>query len=571
MRGRRLRTSWPVGIYLLAAGVLFAPLLGHLTTRSIGGNDADLFAWWLAATPASLLHGHLPFTSSDLFAPSGINAMWNTSVIALGVLAAPLTLGVGPLASLNVLLFVAPVLSAWAAYRLARRYSGVAPAGTAGLLYGFSPYFVGQAAHLHLTFAVFPPLLVGLLLEAVVHQRARAHRLGLLLGVVIAVQLLVSEELLATSAVLAGMTMVILAARFRAGLVARLSYLGRVTAVAAMTATLLAALPLSYQFFGPQRPIGPIQAHHPGADLLAFLIPTRLQLVHPEHPGRVLLAALGSNLSEQTAYMGLPMAALVVVAIYRLRGTGWSWLGLPLVLAGILTLGSRLTVGGHVFAVPLPAAGLADLPVFASIIPVRFSIYVFLFAALLTAAVLERRPVAPAPRAGLACLVILVLVSLLPARPFPAYPASTPRFFLTRQDVALIPRGGPLLVAPWPSAGYAAPMLWQANARMRLRLIGGYGVVPGGRSAAVFQRPEPLIDQIVGGVASGTPAPPVTTALARRLAAEARGLRATAILIGPSAYDVQAAALLASLLDVPARHIDGVWLLVLSRPPHKGP
>ena len=66
----------------------------------------------VAATPTALLHEKLPFDSQYLFYPGGINAMWNTSVIAVGVVMTPVTLLGGPLASLNIMLIAAPARSA---------------------------------------------------------------------------------------------------------------------------------------------------------------------------------------------------------------------------------------------------------------------------------------------------------------------------------------------------------------------------------------------------------------------------------------------------------------------------
>ena len=566
----RFRRSWPFAVYAACALLLFSQLLRHLTSASYGGNDADLFTWWLRATPTALLHGKLPFDSQYLFYPGGINAMWNTSVIAVGVVMTPVTLLAGPLASLNIMLIAAPALSAWVSYRLARRYFRTGPSVLCGFLYGFSPYVLGQASHLHLTLALFPPFLLGLLLEAVVHQRARPIRLGLLLGGAIAVQLLIAEEVLATSALLAAMTLSVLAVCFPRRLLEGWRYLMRVATVAAVTAALLDGWPLYVQFFGPQRPVGAIQAQHPGADLLTFGVPTRLQLLHQYHPGRLVQVVIGSNLSEQTAYLGLPLLILIVVAIYRLRGTGWSWLGLPLGLGFLLSLGSRLTIGGHVTSVRLPAAALAHLPVVSSIIPVRCTVYVFLCSALLAAAALDHTPASTGVRRGQRLLVALAVVSLLPAAPHPS-PALAPSFFLNRADLALLPPDGAVLTAPWPSSGYAAPMLWQAAGGMRFRLIGGYGVVPGIRSAPVFQLRPPELDQILARIAAGKPPPTVTAGFTRRVAAQLQHLGAAAIIIGPSAYDAQAAAFLGRLLSTPARHVGGIWLLIPRREPQGRP
>ena len=91
-------------------------------------GDLSLFAWFLAWTPHALGHLENPFYTTWMNFPGGVNLLQNTQVFLLGVLAAPITLLVGPVASLNALLWAAFPLSAGAAYLLARQFARWSPA-----------------------------------------------------------------------------------------------------------------------------------------------------------------------------------------------------------------------------------------------------------------------------------------------------------------------------------------------------------------------------------------------------------------------------------------------------------
>src|SRR6266545_4517646 len=168
---------------------------------TIGGHgDPWLFVWFLKSDQLAVTHAHSPLFSHELNVTGGVNLTWNTSVILPGVLLAGVTAWLGPVFTYNLLVTLALPLSAWAASLVFRRYvRSQLAAAVGGLLYGFSPYMVAHAlGHLHLILAVTPPLLLALLDEVLVRQRAAPWLLGLALGVVAAAQLLTAEELLAS-------------------------------------------------------------------------------------------------------------------------------------------------------------------------------------------------------------------------------------------------------------------------------------------------------------------------------------------------------------------------------------
>lgn len=72
----------------------------------------------------ALGHGLNPFISHVVWAPYGADVLWTTTVPVISLLAAPVTLALGPTIAWNLLCVIAPALSAWAAYLLCRELTG---------------------------------------------------------------------------------------------------------------------------------------------------------------------------------------------------------------------------------------------------------------------------------------------------------------------------------------------------------------------------------------------------------------------------------------------------------------
>ena len=167
-RSRSLRISRTllagISYLFLSIAVWWGIWSTHPTsTTTCGCGDSSLFTWFLAWTAHALAHGLNPVFSTDLFHPSGVNLLANTSVVALGVVLAPVTWAFGPVATLNVALTLSPALSAMALFVLVRRWVAWQPAAFfAGLLYGFSPFLIVLLtdAHLMIGFMPIPPLIV---------------------------------------------------------------------------------------------------------------------------------------------------------------------------------------------------------------------------------------------------------------------------------------------------------------------------------------------------------------------------------------------------------------------------
>lgn len=465
------------------AVLLFASAWVHPGAAWIGDDrDPHLFIWYLGWTPRQLAALRSPFFTSDLVYPAGANLMWNTSVIAPAVLLWPVTAAFGPVVSYNVMATAAVALSAWCAFLAMRRFvPNDVLAAAAGLLYGFGPYMVAQSLrHPHVTLAVFPPLALLMLHEILVRQR-RPVLMGVVLGVAAAVQLLTGEEILATTALVAAGGVVLLAALHPHEVAARAPRALASLATAAGCFAVLAAYPLAFQFFGPLRVSGSLQPPNTYvSDLLAFVVP----------PSPMALSSAGSmaltgrftgNVTENDAYVGIPMILLFgAAAVLRRRRPVVRWASLLTVVVALLSLGSQLHVGGRVTAVPLPWALVGKLPLLQNLLPARLMLYAFLGVGLVVADLASHALRAGRRQAAIAVAALAVaLLPLVPRWPYPATDARPPAFFTAAGAVARVPAGGVVLVTPFSNHLSSVAMYWQAAAGYRFRMPEGEVFIPG--------------------------------------------------------------------------------------------
>jgi hypothetical protein len=158
-----------LGAYLFFWIVGYAmPLVAHAHTVQLNQSsmDPNFYTWSLRWWPYALTHDLNPLYSTQVGAPRGFNLAWTTTVPPLAVLASPLTLMLGAVASFNLLAALAPPFSAWAAFIACRRLTGRFWAALlAGACYGFSAFEINHTAagQLNLTWNVLPPLMVYLI------------------------------------------------------------------------------------------------------------------------------------------------------------------------------------------------------------------------------------------------------------------------------------------------------------------------------------------------------------------------------------------------------------------------
>jgi hypothetical protein len=544
-----------IAIYLILAALLFWPVWStHPTTVSEVGGDQFATMWFLQWAPHSVLHGLNPFFSQYANHPFGVNLLTNTSVLLLGWLVSPVTLLWGPIASFNVLITLALPASATAGYFFARRWVTWWPAAfVAGLLYGFSPYEIAQSAgHLNLTFMVIPPLLFLVLHELAVRQRGRAARWGIVFGLLATAQFFVSSEVLASTAVVGAIALVATAWFGRHLIRVHARYFAIGAAWAAGTAAVLLAYPLWFALKGPGSIHGAIQLVPQGyrADLLGPVVPDSLLRLAPHHLATVA-DRFANSITENGSYLGITL--LLVLAV----GVVLCWRGSVVVrvaaitgaAAFIISLGGGLVVKGNppgsATGFPLPERIFTKLPVLSNTIPVRYSLYMVLCAALLLALFLERLHHALATRrlhphrdpakarhdrrvvAVVVPLAVAVvaLVPLYPVAPMAGIaPVGTPAYF-TSPQLSNIPKGSVALLYPYPSSVTPNAQAWQAVAKLSFAMPGGYFLVPSGPDRTIAFSPElsytraTLTARVLTGLESGR-APTETPALRSALRAQ---------------------------------------------------
>jgi hypothetical protein len=386
-------------VYLVLACLLYWPATpfgtGHLPGCACG--DPEQQTWFLAWTSHALTHGLNPFFTQYLNTPRGANLAIDTAMPLLGVLGTPITLLAGPVATFNLLLKLGLAASGASMFWVLRRYTSWWPAAFAGgLLFAFSPYLAGQAVrHVFLSFVPLVPLFIPLLDDWLVSRRRSPLRSGLLLGLVAALQYLISPEILLTSTIMAVAGLAWLALRHPRAVPERAGALARGVVAALPVFLLVAGYAMWLLIAGPYRPAGPVHIlsglarYH--ADLLSPLLPTSHQLFAP---GALLAAGdrlpAGSTI-ENGFYLGLPLLVLLCYFAIRYRRV-------PLVatatviglVAFVLGLGAKLTVNGKAIGIPLPFAVFTHLPILQNLEPARLSLYVQLAAAVIVAVGLDR-------------------------------------------------------------------------------------------------------------------------------------------------------------------------------------
>lgn len=471
-------------LYLLVAVVIERDAAAHLASACAcnAGSPYPMrfsvpaaFMWALKWWPHAIAHLQNPLMSNEVWVPQGLNLARATSVPAAALVASPITALFGPLVTFNALMILGPATGAWAAYRLCLYVSRSQFASiVGGYLYGFSSY---ELAHLgglvHTTLIFCAPICVLLALKRL-DERISARRYVTLLTVALIAQLLLSTELFLTLTSMAAVGLV-LAWLFAPASRDRLRGLLAPTALAyGITAVVCA--PYLYYALARGSGYSAGAAYTYVSDALNFAIPTRITWLG----GHLFDSAtqdFTGELSEQGAYLGLPLIAMLVVYFARAWRTAVARILLGIiVVAGVWSLGAKLHVKGPT-RLDLPAVVLAHLPVFNQLDPARMALYVALAASVAVALWLSG-PRAPAWRWGLAALAV---VSLIPATNA-TYAGtrvtlfhsrvSEPRFFSTSMYRRVLRRNEVILPLPWASQG--ASMLWQANTDFYFRMASGH-------------------------------------------------------------------------------------------------
>ena len=496
--------------YLLAAVLLTWSLWRDPAARLVAGNrrDADQAAWFIQYAATAVRHGRLPaLVTTGLNAPTGVNLMWNTPLLLPGVVLAPVTWIAGPQVSLTILTTIGFAGSAAALFWVLRRWDvSIAAASLAGAVYGFSPALLQSAlGHYDLQLAILPPLIVDAGVRLAVGQPVPASRparpparwlarvpawapTGVWLGLLVAGQIFINEEVALTTALAGVLLVLVLAVSRPRTVLRRIMPAAAGLVIAVVVALAVTGSALLTQFHGPL--IQHHSAYSPAFysnDLTTFVTPQSALLFHTA-ASAAAAASYPGGAPEYLAYLGWPLiAALAVSAVaswHRLAGRAAA---VTFVVIGVFSLGPHpLIAGRRYWTVDLPWHWIQAIHIFSFALPDRLSILADGAAATLLAVGIDdirarltsHRPswrpparLAPAAVMGVAVLCCLPLLPLqLPATSATPLPAGWSAVF-AKLDLA---PGSRVLVVPYPEGRLTLAMRWSADSGEPSALIGGY-------------------------------------------------------------------------------------------------
>ena len=483
---------------------------GHpASTMLCNCGDPSSFAWFMEWPAYALTHGQSLFLEHSDQVPAGLNMLDNTSVLALGVVLAPVTWLFGPVASLNVALTLAPTLSGISAYGCLRRGLGVwRPAAfAAGLAFGFSPMMQRNEtlAHLQVSFLALVPLIFLCCYELTVTQRGKWWRWGPLLGLLVTVQFFIGSEVLTmVTLTVAGSVLVATAAAAifrRATLAARLPFAAKGLGLASLVGAALLAYPVWFAMYGPD--------HITGSDWARVTVNGLERIVLPLSPSHFLIQHLPDSgylgpAGLNNGYLGVA-AILIVVATALLVRRPLTWLcAAILIVASWASLGSYHSLasfGGMLSWLPSLWNAVQDVPVLNQATPQNFSA-IMVWVVVVSAAVLldwiwaqrshavlrelPARISGTAVAAGGAVLIgIALVVPWLVAWPMPFKVESVATPAPVQRILATLPANAVVLFYPFPSSKLDQALIWQATDDLRFKVVGGRGITAGPGGAAV--------------------------------------------------------------------------------------
>ncbi len=476
------------GFVVVSFGLFGAAVLPHPGRVILGGGpDNAIFVWSFAWWPHAILSGTNPFVTHLLYAPSGANLTWMTSVPGLALVFAPVTLLLGPVASFNIAALVLPAIAAWAAYRLCFVLTGSLWASLiGGYLYGFSSFILAQQilAHVFLT-ADFVLPLIALAIVRFVRGDWSWWAFVVRFGLLLAVQLLISTEvaLTLTLVLVISLGLALLLARDAR---ARLRALMPAVAAGYGVGALFAAPLVAFVLLG--LPSHGFVRDPSGTDLLNLLVPTNVNaLAGTAFPS----IQRNFNPHESAIFVGLPVLIIAALFTWRTWRSGWTRFLIAGFLAPLLlALGPKLTVAGDSVG-PLPWRLLENARGFEDIHTPRFGVYAGLASAVIVALWTARtrgwfvgRPLV---------LPILAVATLFPAawRSLPVVHPDRPAFFATSLYKSCFPAHETLAIFPFE--GDSLDVL-QAETGFSFAIAGGYLTpTPAGVRSIVSFNDDPTV------------------------------------------------------------------------------
>nr|WP_258081357.1 DUF6541 family protein [Nocardia nova] len=291
------------------------------------GQDQSMWEWFFAETAHAVIHLHNPLGTNLQNYPDGVNMMANTAMFGVGIPLTPVTVLFGPTVTFALVLTLGLAGTGFAWYWLFSRelVRSRFAAALGGAFCGFAPAMISHAnAHPNFVGLALLPGLAILVVRMARRaasddtvSRARQVREAVVLAVLVALQIALGEEPLLIFALGFGLfALVYYLHDPRTGL----RVVRAVTptlALAAVITVVVTAIPLWWQFFGPQsyRSIdhGPM-----GNDLEALVEFPSQSLGGVFAPGKTPAI----NPTEENAFFGWPLPATTVIVVFSVLSLG---------------------------------------------------------------------------------------------------------------------------------------------------------------------------------------------------------------------------------------------------------
>ena len=377
---------WVIFIfYLILSYLLFAFSIGFsLTTRYIGklSHDQIQYIWTLYWWPYAISHHINPFFSTFIWHPYGTDlSIAPASVPGASLIALPITLIFGPVASYNLLIIVGSALSAFFTFLITNYLTKSLKAGViAGLLFGFSTYQFVQVIHLHVDLTFLIPL-IGYLFLLFWEKKIHSIAFILLVGSCLTLQYLFAIEVFVTLTLFIGISFIIFMLVYPEHFKKLINFLIDLSGAYVFCFIMLS--PFIYTAFIngiPTKPFNPVVYF--SIDPLNFIIPTKATYIGANAFAQLSSTFFGS-IFENSGYLGIP--ALAIIIIYSVK----YWhekmtrvLFFTLLCFMILSLGPKLHIAGY-STLTLPEYYLNKLPIINQLLPERLTVYVFFVASLI--------------------------------------------------------------------------------------------------------------------------------------------------------------------------------------------
>ncbi|XBP96688.1 hypothetical protein VK199_15535 [Micromonospora sp. CCTCC AA 2012012] len=545
-------------------------------------TDHSWFEWLFAHGAYSVRHLENPLFTARQNAPDGVNMMANTSLLGVTLPLAPLTMLLGP--QVVYALYLGAALSATAAtgyWTLSRhlvRSRGAAFVG--GAFLGFAPGVVHHAnGQPNFASNFLLPLIVSRVLR--LGEPGRWRRNGVALGLLVAYQVFINEEMLLLTA-LACLVVVVayVVQRPRAAWARAGTFLAAGGVGGALT-LLLTAYPIWFQFNGPQSYRG-LQGgvfHSWGEDLAAFVTFARDTVAGDEAVEKTI------GLTEQNTWFGWPLVLVALVALVLLvrRSLPARIVAVLVVVFSVAAIGPKVRFDGVETAIDGPWAYVPDdLPLVEMMMPTRLTLVVAGAVGVLLALAWDAlagggRPPVPAPRPAPAdgtaplsrrrwlrpvgyAAIVLALLPLIP-RPLPAERIDPPPHFITAGGWrGYVPAGRTLVPVPIPSNVHGLPTLrWSALTGQEFPIPGGYFIGPNETGEGVFGAPNRPTSTLIYATMDADRVAPVTDENRRQAIEDLRFWKASVVVLGANPREAVLRELMTALLG-PPRRVDDVWL-----------